>query len=112
MNVRRGIAGAALAALFVTSTPTLAIEDLQIAVPCPDVVLSWPSVEGETYLVQYRQTLDTNSNWLTLTNGLPAEAGTNWTSFVHSNQVECLSGGGSAGGGWHEHPTWNDEPVG
>lgn len=69
-----------------------AIEGLRISVPCPDVVLAWPSVEGETYIVQYRQALDTNSTWITLTNYMPNNAGTNWTTFVHSNQLQCPSG--------------------
>ena len=101
MKIMRGIAVAAAAALFVTSSPIFGIEGLQIAVPCPDVLLSWPSVEGETYIVQYRQTLDANSTWITLTNALPAETGTNWTFFVHSNQMVCStnSGGGGGGGG-------------
>ena len=94
------------AALFLAATvPTIAIEGLKIAVVCPDVWLSWPSVEwsGETYIVQYRETLDTNSQWITLTNALPAETGTNMTTFVHSNQVDCppgqIFGMMSSGGG-------------
>jgi len=49
-------------------------------------------VEGETYIVQYRATIDTNSQWITLTNALPAESGTNITIFVHSNRVDCPTG--------------------
>ena len=37
--------------------PAVAIEGLQVSVQCSNVVLSWPSAEGETYIVQYRQTL-------------------------------------------------------
>jgi hypothetical protein len=82
-----------------------AIENLQISVPCPDVVLAWPSVEGETYIVQHRATLDTNSAWETLTNALPAEVGTNWTWFVHSNQMIRATNGGSGGGGGSAPPS-------
>lgn len=98
---------AAAAAILVTcSTETFAIEDLKISIRCPDVWLTWPSVEnGETYIVQYRQTLDTNSSWLTLTNYMPPDSGTNLTTFVHSNQVSCppgqtfgMSAAASAGG--------------
>ena len=96
------------AAFFLAATvPAFAIEGLKIAVVCPDVVLSWPSTStnGETYIVQYRPTLDTNDTWVTLTNSLPATSGTNWTSFVHSNMVDCppgqifgmMSGGGGSG---------------
>ena len=69
----------------------LGIEGLRISVPCPDVMLSWPSADGETYLVQYRPTLDTNSSWTTLTNYMPNDYGTDWTTFVHSNQAQCAS---------------------
>ena len=85
--------------LLAFSTHTFAIEGLKVSVRCPDVILRWPSVEGETYIVQYRQTVDTNSSWITLTNYLPADAGTNLTFFVHSNQVQCASGGSGSGGG-------------
>lgn len=69
-----------------------AIEGLKLQVRCPDVVLSWPSVEGETYIIQWRETLGTNTPWVTLANYWPAESSTNFTTFTHSNRVECLSG--------------------
>jgi hypothetical protein len=50
-----------------------AIEGLKLAVQCPDVILSWPSVEGETYIVQCRQPLSTNAPWVTLADWLPAQ---------------------------------------
>ena len=75
------------------------------------MVLSWPSVEGETYIVQYRQTVDTNSSWITLTNYLPADAGTNLTFFVHSNQVGCSSGGSFSGGGSSGGPAAPDSAM-
>lgn len=82
--------GCALALDFVT--PTSAIENLKLRIHCPDVVLSWPSVEGESYIVQHRETLSTNTPWVTLTNSLPAESGTNFTTFTHSNRVDCPPG--------------------
>jgi hypothetical protein len=33
-----------------------AIEGLKISAHCPDIVISWPSKAGETYIVQYRAT--------------------------------------------------------
>jgi hypothetical protein len=81
-----------------------AVENLQITVQCPDVVLSWPSMEGEFYIVQHRQTVDTNSAWVTLTNAMPADSGTNWTCFVHSNQMVCSTNSGSGGGGGSSTP--------
>lgn len=71
---------------------TLAIEGLKLQIRCPHVVLSWPSTNGETYIVQYRATLDTNSTWQTLTNFMPPATGTNTTYFVHSNRVDCPAG--------------------
>jgi hypothetical protein len=87
---RHGII-AALATLL-ANTPGLAIEGLKLQIHCPDVVLSWPSVAGETYVVQYRPTLDPITPWLTLTNSLPAATGTNITFFWHSNRVACPIG--------------------
>jgi hypothetical protein len=75
--------------LLASSTHLIAIEGLKIAVRCPDVILGWPSAAGETYIVQYRPTLDDSASWLMLTNSLPATDNTNWTVFVHSNQVQC-----------------------
>jgi len=74
-----------------------AIEGLKISVQCSNVVLSWPSVETETYIVQYRPTLnpDPGIPWQMLTNFMPAEFGTNVTVFVHSNIVLNPNCGGS-----------------
>jgi len=95
MNAKkiRRIATAAL--LLSTAVHTLAIEGLKLTLQCQDVVLTWPSVEGETYIVQYRPSLDTNSTWQTLTASLPAETGTTNTTFIHSNVVQmaqCANG--------------------
>lgn len=78
--------------LCLSAVCTFAIEGLKLSVHCPDVWLTWPSAEGETFIVQFRETLDTNSEWITLTNGLPAETGTNLTTFIHSNRVDCPTG--------------------
>lgn len=104
-NIKHAIIGAATL-LLVSAVHTPAIEGLKITIRCPDVVLSWPSIEGENYIVQWRETLNTNTPWVTLTNYLPAELGTNITTFTHSNRVDCppgqvfgmmsMSSGGSA----------------
>src|SRR5437763_14849100 len=106
MKIKQEALAAATAILIASSIQTSAIEGLKLSIRCPDVWLTWPSVEnGETYIVQYRQTLDTNSSWLTLTNYMPPDSGTNLTTFVHSNQVSCppgqtfgMSAAASAGG--------------
>jgi hypothetical protein len=96
--LQQGARLAVLAALMASSASVSAIEGLQISVQCPDVVLGWPSTSGEYYIVQWRPTLDSSTPWVTLTNSLPADDTTNWTIFVHSNQVQCASGGTNGGG--------------
>jgi hypothetical protein len=102
------ISKAAIAAGIVflaSASQSHAIEGLQISVRCPDVILSWPSVEGETYIVQYRQTLITNTPWTTLADWLPAAAATNTTFYAHSNQVTCSTGAtNNITGGGSESP--------
>lgn len=83
--------------LITTTISGFAIEGLKLSLQCSNVVLSWPSVEDETYMVQYRQSLETNSPWIWLTNALAAEVGTNLTFFVHSNVVQYANCGGGAG---------------
>jgi len=85
-------------ALLVSAFHATAIEGLQISIQGSNAVLSWPSVTGQTYFVQYRPTLNTNDVWTTLTNTLPAATGTNWTSFVHSNSVQWPVLGTNTGG--------------
>jgi hypothetical protein len=73
--------------LFASVFNTFATEGIRLSVQNRNVVLSWPSSASETYIVQYRQTLDAAESWQTLTNYYPAFTGTNQTTFVHSNQV-------------------------
>lgn len=73
-----------------------AIEGLQLSLQCSNVVLSWPSVETEIYIVQYRPTLDASNAWQTLTASFPADTGTNVTFFVHSNIVAFPNNCGGA----------------
>lgn len=80
--------------LLASAIHTFAIEGLQISVQCSNVVLSWPSAADETYIVQYRQTLNSTDSWTTLTDYFPATTGTNVTFFVHSNIVQHPNCGG------------------
>jgi hypothetical protein len=96
MKMTIGSITAAGAVLLSSAIQSFGIEGIRIAVQCPDVILGWPSMPGETYIVQWRPTLDPSTNWVTLTNSLPADWSTNWTIFVHSNQVQCPSGPTSA----------------
>lgn len=90
-----------LVAITLVASPLhiLAVEDLKISVSCPDVLLSWPSQAGETYLVRYRPTLNTNTPWVILANSLAAAAGTNRTTFTHANIVTGCSGEAAMAGG-------------
>lgn len=76
---------------------TFAIEGLNISVQNGDVVLSWPSKDYETYIVQYRPSFATTDMWVTLANNLPGEAGQTVTHFIHSSiaqpQMSATSGG-------------------
>lgn len=104
-TLRNAVIGAATGFLL-SAFHTFAIEGLALSVQCSNVVLSWPSVEGKTYIVQYRPTLDADTPWRTLTSSLPADVGTNLTVFVHSNIVQQADCGGSfaaRGGGEGEY---------
>ena len=100
-TIKQGVITVGALLLVASAVNTFAIEGLQIAVKCRDVILSWPSDEfsGETYIVQYRADLTSTNPWTTLTNYMPPDAGTNLTFFVHSNIVQhpnCgVSGSGS-----------------
>jgi hypothetical protein len=65
-----------------------AVENLKINIISSNVLLSWNSEEGQTYTIQYRPSLDSNTPWVTLTNFYPAVSGTNITEFVHSNVIQ------------------------
>ena len=83
----------AVALSFATAIHAIAIEGLQIAVQNSNAVLSWPSTNGETYIVQCRQTLSPTDLWTTVTDYFPAAIGSNITFFVHSNAVQYPAGG-------------------
>ncbi len=68
-----------------------AAQRLTITPNSGNIVLSWQSIEGQTFLVRFRTTLDASSSWQTLTDGFPAAIGTNMTTFVHSNQVSATA---------------------
>ncbi len=92
-----------IAALLISASPVFAVEGLHLSIQSSNAVLSWPSDydSGETFLVQYRQTLNATDAWQTLADYLPAAYGTNFTFFVHSNSVHyppAGSGGGTNNG--------------
>jgi hypothetical protein len=86
MNMMTRGAIGALVVFLASAVHSQAIEGLKLSIQCSNVVLSWPSVPGETYIVQYRPALATGS-WQTLTNNLPAAATPGLTTFVHYGVV-------------------------
>jgi hypothetical protein len=101
-----GLAGRAFIALglLLATTTAHAIEGLKLAVVQTNAVLSWPSAAGETYIVQWRGTFDTNCPWTSLSTNLPAATGTNWTSFVDIGGVTYPPPGTGGGGGSQTPP--------
>jgi hypothetical protein len=92
--------------LLASNDNVSAIEGLKISVQGSNVVLSWPSTNTETYIVQYRPSLGAGSSWTTLTNYYPASS-SNVTFFVHSNIVQyplVLGGGTNTGDGTPPSP--------
>jgi len=66
------------------TSQTFAIEGLHVSVQSTNAVLSWPSATNETYIAQYRQTLNPTDSWVTLTNYLPAATNAAMTTFSNT----------------------------
>ena len=93
--INRGIVAAI--ALSVSGLTAHAITNTVIAVSGTNLVLSWPSYGYESYLIQYRQTLDPSDSWSVVTNAYPANS-TNRTTFTLYGLVPPpASGGGGSG---------------
>jgi hypothetical protein len=88
----------AVALSFASAVQTHAITNTAITISGTNLVLSWPSYGYETYLVQYRQTLDTTDSWSVLTNAYPANS-TNRTTFTLYGLVPPPASGGGSGSG-------------
>jgi hypothetical protein len=61
-------------ALLASGFTAQAITNSAIAVSGTNIVLSWPSYGYESYLIQYRQTLDPSDSWSALTNAYHANS--------------------------------------
>ena len=98
MKARNGvvISSIILAAFTSEFQTSFAIEGLQIQVQCPNVVLSWPSVPGEVYIVRYQPAIGVP--WTNLTTSLSAASGST-TTFTHMNGAPCPQVSGGGGGG-------------
>lgn len=96
-TIRHAIIGA-VALSLASAIHSPAITNTAIAVSGTNLVLSWPSYGYETYLVQYRQTLDPSDSWSVLTNAYPANS-TNRTTFTLYGLVPPPASGGGGGSG-------------
>ncbi|MGH7951235.1 MAG: hypothetical protein ACREFE_04865 [Limisphaerales bacterium] len=104
-----------VALLFTFAAPVFAIEGLQLSIQSSNAILSWPSSQtnGETFIVQYRQTLSATDSWQTLTDDLAAATDTNLTFFTNFNNVQYPAVGddGTNGGGDISPMDLSDEPM-
>jgi len=55
------------------------------------VLLTWPSVPGQTFQVDHRPTLDSGTPWLPLVTNWPSAAGA-FTTYVHTNALAAPTG--------------------
>ena len=93
--IKQSIIGA-VALSFASAVQTHAITNTAIAVSGTNLVLSWPSYGYESYLVQYRQTLNSTDSWSIVTNAYPANS-TNRTTFTLYGLVPPSASGGGSG---------------
>lgn len=88
--------------LLTSATAAFGVVDQTLQVQGTNLVLSWPSMGYEQYMIQGRPSLDPSTPWVVLTNAYPANS-TNRTAYV----IPCCtltalgwpSGGGWSGGG-------------
>ena len=89
------------ALLLCSNLPSFAVEGLSIRANTTNIVLSWPSVQWATYIVQYRTTVDSSTTWETLTDCFRADS-SGTTSFTNFGVIPPPS---SSGGGIYTSPS-------
>ncbi len=94
-----------VALLAISTSPASAVVDQALQVDGTNLVLSWPSLGYEQYLIQYRPTLDTNTPWVDLANAYPANSTNRTTYVVPCCVLEALGGGSSAMASFASGPT-------
>lgn len=94
----RATLAVAVWALALSEFDAMAIPELRISVQNDDVVLTWPSESGATYIVQYRPTLLPETPWVMLSTNHPAGSG-EITTFIHEDMFICPPAAGGGGGG-------------
>jgi hypothetical protein len=70
--IKQAVVGAVVLLVVASANQTFAIEGLQVSVQSSNAIVSWPSTNTETFIVQYRSNLTASSSWQTLTNYFPA----------------------------------------
>jgi len=85
-----------IAAVCLAPYPALAVDNLFIARNGSGVVLSWDSAQGETFLIQFKTSLNDSESWQTLESAFLAATGTNRTTYTHSGQIPTASASATA----------------
>ncbi len=70
-----------------------AIQGTGISIQGADVILNWPSVEGQRYVVRYSPVMNDNPPWVVLQH-VPGAVGTNRTSYTHASIAQFAVSGG------------------
>ena len=82
---------------------TFAVVDQTLQIQGTNLVLSWPSLGYEYYMIEYRLTLDPSTPWIQLVNNYPANS-TNRTTYIIPcctlNELMTNMGAFSGGGGF------------
>ena len=87
--------------LSLSTSTSFAIEGLKLRVQGSNVILYWPSVQNETYIVQCTTNLSAPITWITLTDLYPASVSGNVTYFTNFNSVNyppLIASDGDGGG--------------
>src|SRR5882724_3429677 len=85
-----------LACLFASSTTALAVVDQTLEIQRTNLVLTWPSLGYEYYVVQYRPNLDPGTQWQQLTNCYHANSTNRTTFIIPCCALNALDGGASS----------------
>lgn len=111
MNYGRLSTFALLAVSLTLCLTARAITNTAVASIGTNVVLSWPSFGYETYLIQYRHTLNSTDSWSNLTNAFYANS-TNRTTFSIVPEPAIPGGVSTNGGGGGIMPPGNGGGLG
>lgn len=80
---------ATVALAFAAAHSALAVTNVQLSIQGSDVVLRWPSLPCQTFIIGHRSTLNTATPWTLRETALAASQGT-FTTNVHSGAVGSM----------------------